>query len=124
MKNEKIMTESEIEQLREQYPVPFEEICLYNSFAQILGKKPEDYSEDQRKLRWNKIMSLNSKMKRHWSDTSSCSGCIHLDNKEAWCNLQGMPCTVNPLLTYNTGMIGMACFGAVKTENKQLELEL
>lgn len=124
MKNEKVMTEREIEQLREQYPVPFEEICLYNSFSQILGKKPEDYSEEERKQRWSKIMSLNSNMKRHWSNTSGCHGCIYLNSKQAWCNLQGLPSNVNPVLTYNSGMIGLACFGAGRVENKQLELEL
>lgn len=118
------MTDQEISELREKYPIPFEEICLYNSFVQILGKKPEDYTEEERKTRWNKIMSFNKPMAKRWSDTSECIGCIHLNEKEAWCNYQGLPCTYNPILTPSTGMIGRACYGAAKEEHQQLKLDL
>lgn len=118
------MTEEDIQLLREKYPIPFDEICLYNSFRQILGKNPEDFAEEERKTRWNKIMSLNKPMAKYWSDTSQCEGCIHLNEKEAWCNYQGLPCTYNPILTPSTGMIGMACMGTGREEHKQLELGL
>ena len=64
------MTDQEISELREKYPIPFQEICLYNSFVQILGKHPEDYNEEDRKAPWNKIMSFNKIMTKRWSDTS------------------------------------------------------
>ncbi len=118
------MTDQEISELREKYPIPFEEICLYNSFVQILGENPEDYTEIERKTRWNKIMSFNKPMAKRWSDTSECIGCIHLNEKEVWCNYQGLPRTYNPILTPSTGMIGRACYGAAKEEYQQLKLDL
>jgi hypothetical protein len=118
------MTEEDIQILRERYPIPFGEICLYNSFVQILGKKPEDYTEEERKVRWNKIMSLNNSMRKRWSETYVCTGCIHLNEKESWCNSQGLPCTYNPILTPSTGMIGMACMGIGREEHQQLKLDL
>ena len=67
------MTDQEISELRKKYPIPFEEMCFYNSFVHILGKKPEDYTEEERKTRWNKIMSFNKPMAKRWSDTSDVS---------------------------------------------------
>lgn len=118
------MTESEIKQLREQYPIPFDEISKYNSFEQVLGRKPEDFTENERKRRWNKQMSFSKSVREYWSDTTECIGCIHLNEKEAWCKLQGLPCCVNPILTFRQGMIGMACMGTGREEHKQLELGL
>jgi hypothetical protein len=114
----------EIDKHRERYPIPFEEISKYDSFEQVLGKKPEDYTEDERKRRWNKQMSFSKSVRELWSDTTECNGCIHLDKKGSWCNLQGLPCCVNPILTFRQGMIGMACMGTGKEEIKQLTLEL
>ena len=118
------MTEEQINTLREKYPIELNEICLYNSFEQILGRNPEDYTEEERKARWGRIMSFNRPMAKRWSDMSGCVGCIHLNEKEAWCNYQGLPCTYNPILTPSTGMIGMACYGVGKEEHEQLKLDL
>lgn len=112
----------EIDKLREKYPIQFDEISKYNSFEQILGKRPEDYTESERKKRWNKQMSFSNSVRKYWSDTSECIGCIHLNEKEAWCNLQGLPCCVNPITTYQMGMLGMACMGVGREEYKQLEI--
>lgn len=45
-----------------------------------------------------------------WTDHEACVGCKHLRGR-AWCTLQNLPCTVNPYLSFRTGMIGMACMG-------------
>ena len=107
------MREEKLEELRKQYPVPYKELTLYHSFEQILGKSGKDYTEEQRKFRWKKVMTLGSKStKDFWTDTSGCYGCVHLDAKQSWCNLQGLPCTTNPILSFQYGTLGMACMGA------------
>ncbi|WP_157190004.1 hypothetical protein [Leptospira kirschneri] len=47
-----------------------------------------------------------------WSNAEGCEGCVHLDLAEAWCNLQGLPCAVNPILSFQHAIPGMACMGA------------
>ena len=101
------MKEEEIQKLRDKYPIPIDEICLYSSFFQILGKRKE---------RWRRMMSFDKNMSKYWSDTSECTGCVYLNEKESWCDLQGLPCTYNPILTPSTSMIGMACCGIGKVE--------
>lgn len=118
------MSEEQLDKIREQYPVSYDEICKFHSFEQILGKSPEDIEPQERLRRWKKQMSFSRSIKQYWSDTSECNGCIHLNKKEAWCELQGLPCCVNPILTYSSGMIGMACMGIGKEEHKQLKLNL
>ncbi|RHX89888.1 hypothetical protein [Leptospira stimsonii] len=92
------------------------EITLKSSFESILGKKREDYSDKVRQERWNYWKILVSKKKRWlmevWSNTKGCEGCIHLNKKESWCNLQGLPCTVNPILSFQNALPGLACMGA------------
>ena len=106
------ITDEKLEEIRKQYPVEYEDIGRFHSFEQILGKKPYHYSENERKERWFKVMKLSSKYEREWwTDTSGCHGCGHLDANQSWCNLQGLPCTVNPITSYQAGMLGMACMG-------------
>ncbi len=113
------MTHEEIEQHRGVYPLPYKDLCLYSSFGQILGKSQKDYTFEQRKKRWDKVMSLDKEMKEVWEDNQECIGCEHLNG--VWCSLIGLPCTVNPTLTFKQGVLGMACQG-VGFENKQLKL--
>ena len=40
----------------------------------------------------------------------TCCGCLHRDND--WCKYGELPCSVNPILTIQQGIIGMACCGA------------
>ncbi|HBL74279.1 MAG: hypothetical protein A2W90_18165 [Bacteroidetes bacterium GWF2_42_66] len=112
-----------IEKHRSTYPLPFDQISKLSSFEQVLGKTSEEYSEQERKLRWQKVLSFDREVKRIWSDTSECIGCVHLSG--SWCNMQGLPCCVNPILSFNHGMIGMACMGLGYEEMpKQLQLSL
>jgi len=51
----------------------------------------------------------------------TCAGCIHRDND--WCKHSELPCNVNPILTLQTGQIGMACCGiGYHADMKQGEL--
>ena len=118
------MTDKQIEILREKHPVSYDELCKYNSFEQILGKNSEEYTEIIRKERWRKVLKTLGK-NNEWDDVSGCYGCMYLNNKEAWCDLMGLPCTVNPFLSFRYGMVGMACCGTsfIKREPSLFEEE-
>jgi hypothetical protein len=45
-----------------------------------------------------------------WDSCEGCDGCKHLQG--TWCDLQGLPCSVNPILIFRYGMIGIACMDA------------
>lgn len=106
------------------------EITLKSSFEEILGKKRDEYPEEVRKQRWQKWKEAALKSKKNdakdvlasWLDTSGCRNCIHLNKSESWCNAMGLPCTVNPILSFRMGMVGMACMGTGYEENNQLDL--
>src|SRR5688572_14624339 len=98
-----------------------------SSFETILGKTAEEYPTTVRIERWNEWQQAAIKAKKKhlietWLDTSGCRNCIHLDKGNAWCNFQGLPCTVNPILSFRMGMVGMACMGLGYEESQQLEL--
>lgn len=92
-------------------------VKLKMSFVDILGENDERYGESERKKRWEEWKALaenngDIELVRFWSDSSSCIGCVHLN--ESWCDLQGLPCTVNPVLSFNHALPGMACMGVGK----------
>lgn len=93
---------------------------LNSSFEDILGKKSSVFNEQQRRDRWAAWLRVarrtapdGKETARYWL-SHECHGCIH--RKGGWCDLQGLPCTVNPYLTFKHGMIGMACMGAGREE--------
>lgn len=101
-------------------------VTLKSSWYEILGEKREDYSEAVRKKRWITWKKLaiengDSDLVDNWTDTSSCRDCIHRDND--WCMLEGLPVTVNPILTMKFAEKGMACKGvgyeAPETEEQE-----
>jgi hypothetical protein len=51
----------------------------------------------------------------------ACAGCIHVEEKKAWCKEMGLPCTINPVFGFK--MLGIACAG-LSFENYESELEL
>ncbi len=101
----------DIKQHREIYPLPFDEICKMSSFEQILGRKISEYTEDERKARWEKAMSFpgGKKVNEYYTNISECFGCKHF--QKGWCASTSLPCGVNPVLTFQFGMVGMACQG-------------
>jgi hypothetical protein len=90
-------------------------VRLKSSFGQILGESSGDIDEAARRARWEEWLTLARRSRRSrqlaegWTDVTACTGCIHLDGY--WCKLPALPCTVNPYLTFRTGMLGMACMG-------------
>lgn len=105
------MNEKDIQEHKKKYPLPFDELCVVSTFEQILGKKRSDYSDEERKLRWEKVMSLDlsGEAREEWEYSGDCTGCKQLDN--GWCKHMGLPCGINPVLTFRLGMPGLACQG-------------
>ena len=105
---------------------------LTSRWFQILGNKRNEIPENIRRDRWEqwKILAHNDgradsfgkEMVEYWTDTSECHDCKHRDID--WCQLQGLPCTVNPILTFNEGIIGMACMGLGKEIKEPTQLSL
>jgi hypothetical protein len=58
------------------------------------------------------MMSFDDDIKSVWTATYACIGCVYLDEKCAWCNDVDLPCTVNPILSFQYGITGTACCGA------------
>ncbi len=77
---------------------------------------PKTTSPDARRQRWEKwkkaAITLDPEQGQrgveYWQ-RHECGPCDQVDGD--WCKLQGLPCTVNPILTFNYGYIGMACMG-------------
>lgn len=96
-------------------------VQLKISFADLLGNNDSEITEADRRDRWQQWLALAAKNKYRldiaWTDTDGCNGCQHLDGN--WCSLMRLPCTVNPYLSYNYGMVGMACAGAGKSIGDQ-----
>ncbi|WP_141638401.1 hypothetical protein [Leptospira weilii] len=95
---------------------------MESSFEVILGKKSEDYSNEVRQERWTywKQIAFEKEpwLRKVWANVEACGGCVHLN--KSWCNLQGLPCTVNPIVSFRTGFPGMACMGTGYESRKLL----
>ncbi|MDG9928508.1 MULTISPECIES: hypothetical protein [unclassified Pseudomonas] len=95
-------------------------VTLDIRFADLLGDKMLTISTPERRARWAEWLRLaraagSAAVARAWSDNRDCQGCKHL--RGAWCRLQELPCTVNPALSYRTGLPGLACCGAGREEH-------
>lgn len=100
-----------IESHRKKYPLPFDELTMYSSYDQVLGKTPNDYTPQQRFERWTKIMAQSElEIQEYFQDSEGCEGCVSLDQQNYWCKSYGLPCSYNPILK----CLGMACGGAGK----------
>ncbi len=97
-------------------------ITLKSSFEEILGKNISVFTEKERKQRWNEWKQLaikegSTELVELWETSEGCDGCKHFNTKENWCNSQSLPCAVNPILSFQKGIIGMACMGVGFTKN-------
>lgn len=113
------------EKHRKIYPLPFEQISKLSSFEQILGRKKKEYTEDERKARWEKAMSFpgGKRVKDYYSNVYECVDCKHFS--DGWCKRESLPCGVNPVVTFKTGYLGLACkgIGHEMVEGTQTEIE-
>lgn len=90
------------------------DVDLQISFVDLFGIDIVEGSEQEKRDRWAQWLKLvradGCGGGKYWCDKSECIGCKHL--RGTWCKQSELPCTVNPYLTFRTGMIGMACMGA------------
>ena len=81
----------------------------------------KDMSPETRRKRWEDWKEATIKSGRpenveYWQ-MHHCEDCDQRDGD--WCELQGLPCTVNPILTFQYNMLGMACYGAYSNEEEE-----
>jgi len=93
-------------------------VRLKSSFEELLGKRRTDMPEKQRRARWKKWLALAQSKDPTVADTwLTVDGCVekgrcrHLTGKDRWCRAMGLPASVNPILSFRHGIIGMACMG-------------
>lgn len=96
------------------------------SWYDLFGVNRSAMTDKHRRTRWEKWKRIarvegNEDVVDRWSDHGECGDCIHKDGD--WCVLSGLPVTINPILTMDHGMIGMACMGAGYTPKGQQEME-
>lgn len=86
-------------------------VTLKIRWTDLLGAKPEVMPHEERRARWERWKALaGNDVKDWWTDVEeTCSGCIHLDGD--WCKNSELPAKVNPILTFSSGVPGMACMG-------------
>lgn len=93
-------------------------VTLSMRWQDLLGEKMLTISNAERRSRWAQWLRIakrvNQPASRHWRNNTECKGCKHL--RGAWCCLQALPCTVNPLLTFRHDEAGLACMGAGREE--------
>jgi len=91
-----------------------ESVKLESSFEQILGAREIEMEIKTRRRRWAQWLKLaravDKEVAKWWMDIDGCASCINRRGR-AWCDLQALPCTVNPILSFREGMLGMACCG-------------
>jgi hypothetical protein len=94
------------------------DVRLESSFEAIFGYQGIPVDDQTRRDRWARWLRIARKSRKsrdaaiYWT---SCEGCIesgrcaHL--RGAWCRRCSLPASVSPMLSFDRGMIGMACGG-------------
>lgn len=85
------------------------------TWRELFGN-PEGFSGEIKRDRWEEwkrltIETENGLEKVNYWETFDeiCSKC---ENRiDDWCNFVQIPCTANPILTFNENIIGLACMG-------------
>jgi len=97
-------------------------VCLTSPFEQIFGVSKK-MSANSRRHRWAQWLKLarekNKEAAKMWIGVSDCCDTCDQRRGKCWCKLQELPCTVNPVLSFKFGMVGMACCGAYSGINEK-----
>ncbi len=91
----------------------FEPVTLRISFEDLFGKKASDMPGWMRKKRWQEWKALpgqDEEVIRGWRPQLLCLECVDFEDGD-WCYNHDLPCSVNPILSFSTGMPGFACMG-------------
>lgn len=82
------------------------------SFVDLFGTMKDRVPAHIRMARWEEWKRIaGADIADYWFPGKECQGCKHLIGRD-WCGLQQLPASVNPILSFRSGMIGMACMGA------------
>lgn len=91
-------------------------VTLNIRWHELLGETQSEMQDNVRRERWEKWKALCAQQPDgkefidHWTSADeACLGCKHREGD--WCSKQQLPCTVNPILTFNYNQKGMACMG-------------
>jgi len=90
------------------------EVTLDILFEDLFDPRCDERTLRDRWARWIKIARKRKRSRdavHGWMDPEACIECKHRRGR-AWCSNMGLPVTVNPYLSFRTGAIGMACYGA------------
>ena len=95
------------------------QVTLDIRWPELFGEKPSDMDAKPRRERWEEWKQLGLRESPENVEEGStpeelCQNCQHRDGD--WCTAIALPCTVNPILTFRFGMLGLACGGAVCDE--------
>lgn len=97
-------------------------VTLKIRWTELFGKKKSDMSSETKKERWQQWLNLanrdnESDLVEYWKATpETCLDCKN--NADNWCSYADLPCTVNPILTFNHAIKGLACQGIGFKNNK------
>lgn len=98
-------------------------------WIELFGATGSVFTEDQRLQRWELWKDIamrngDADLVAYWTDGGDCGDCRYLDAAKQWCGSCGLPCTVNPIITFSEGLVGMACrgIGYEPPEGKQLAM--
>lgn len=100
-------------------------VTLRSRWTEIL---PSAATPSERRARWATWLRAAraagaGDQAREWADGRECCGdCAH--RRGGWCALQGLPCSVNPVLTIRHNMPGMACMGMGRQERPPVQMML
>jgi hypothetical protein len=95
------------------------QVKLQSAFVDILGTGESFMPEQIRRQRWAQWLKQarragESELAKDWTSPEACidedrGKCVHLRGK--WCALSSLPASVNPILSFRHGLVGMACMG-------------
>lgn len=105
-------------------------VRLTSRWHEIFGEKCDIIPKVVRRERWEKWKQLSIKSNRKknvdwWSKKSLSDNCLKCKHRDLdWCCEIGLPCSVNPITTFQMNDIGMACSGILFHPKEPIQLEL
>jgi hypothetical protein len=75
---------------------------------------PPESGRELRIKRWKECQKTcedEPEQAERWATDAGCLKCDQYCEKDDWCELANLPPSVNPILSFGYGMIGLACCG-------------
>lgn len=102
-------------------------VNLTIGWIELFGPQRSPPAAGERRQRWACWLRLVRKsaqpeLATFWAREHECHDCLHRSG--GWCQLQQLPCTVNPILTFRTDYPGLACMGLGRKRKAPEQLDL